>query len=59
MRHAPAESAERARDRRAVDDASGHVAVLSPVRLQEDAVDLLEVDGLRAVADVLKAELTS
>ena len=36
------------------DDASGRVAVLSPVRLEQDAVDLLEVDGLGAVSDGLE-----
>ena len=29
------------------------VALLSPVRLQQDAIDLLEVDGLGAIADSL------
>lgn len=35
-------------------DGSGRVAVLAPVRLQEDTVDLLEVDGLGTVSDGLE-----
>jgi len=38
------------------DDASGRVAVLSPMRLHEDPVDLLEVDGLGAVTDGLDVD---